>query len=161
MKVGKILGASHVTVEHPSDDAHTLRLGNLAKKNGIFIGYHGHEQQTPTLWDTALEQSEFNALNLDLGHYVAAGNSEPLSIVSDKHNSIKSMHLKDRQTPAHDKGNLVWGSGDTPIAEALQLMRDQKYKFPGTVELEYKIPEGSNAVEEVKKCLAYCEKALT
>lgn len=160
MKVGKILGASHVTVEHPSDDAVTARLGTFGKKQGIYIGYHGHEQQTPTLWDNALEQSEFNALNLDLGHYVAAGNTEPLAIVKAKHDRIKSMHLKDRQTPEHEKGNLVWSSGDTPIAEALQLMRDEKYKFPGTVELEYEIPEGSNAVEEVKKCIAYCEQAL-
>ncbi len=160
MKVGKILGASHVTVEHPSDDAHTMRLGALAKKNGIYVGYHGHEQQTPTLWDTALEQSEYNALNLDLGHYVAAGNSKPLEIIIAKHNRIKSMHLKDRQTPAHDKGNLSWGQGDTPIAQALQLMRNNKYTFPATVELEYDVPEGSNAVEEVKKCLAFCEQAL-
>lgn len=160
MKVGKTLGASHVTVEHPSDDAVTARLGSFAKKHGIYIGYHGHEQQTPTLWDTALKQSEFNALNLDLGHYVAAGNSEPLAIVQAKHERIKSMHLKDRQTPEHDRGNLVWGSGDTPIAEALRMMRDKKYKFPGTIELEYDISEGSSAVEEVKKCLAYCEQAL-
>jgi len=160
MKVGKVLGASHVTVEHPSDDAHTMRLGKLAKKNGIFVGYHGHEQQTPSLWDTALEQSEYNALNLDLGHYVAAGNSKPLEIIIAKHDRIKSMHLKDRQTPEHEKGNLSWGQGDTPIAQALQLMRNNKYNYPATVELEYKVPEGSNAVEEVKKCLAFCEQAL-
>jgi len=160
MKAGKMLGASHVTVEHPSDDAHTMRLGALAKKNGIYIGYHGHEQQTPTLWDTALEQSEFNALNLDLGHYVAAGNDKPLDILKVKHDHIKSMHLKDRQTPENNKGNVSWGQGDTPIAEALKLMRDEKYAFPGTIELEYEVPEGSNAVEEVKKCLEYCEQAL-
>ncbi len=160
MKVGKILGASHVTVEHPSDDAHTMRLGALAKKNGIYVGYHGHEQQTPTLWDTALEQSEYNALNLDLGHYVAAGNSKPLEIIIAKHDRIKSMHLKDRQTPERDKGNLSWGQGDTPLAEALQLMRNNKYNYPATIELEYKVPEGSNAVNEVKKCLEFCEQAL-
>lgn len=160
MKVGKTLGASHVTVEHPSDVAVTARLGTFAKKHDIYMGYHGHEQQTPTLWDIALEQSKFNALNLDLGHYVAAGNAEPLAIVQAKHDRIKSMHLKDRQSPDHDKGNLIWGSGDTPIAAALQLMRDEKYQFPGTIELEYEIPEGSNPVEEVKKCLAYCEVAL-
>ncbi|MCP4977313.1 MAG: sugar phosphate isomerase/epimerase, partial [Maribacter sp.] len=153
MKTAKVLGASHVTVEHPSDDAHTLRLGTFAKKHGIYVGYHGHEQQTPTLWDTALEQSEFNALNLDLGHYVAAGNVKPLDIIRAKHDHIKSMHLKDRQTPESGKGNLPWGQGETPIAGALQLMRDEKYKFPGTIELEYKVPEASNAVEEVKKCL--------
>ena len=160
MQTAKILGASHVTVEHPSDDAHTLRLGALAKKHGVYVGYHGHEQQTPTLWDTALEQSEYNALNLDLGHYVAAGNTKPLDIIKTKHDRIKSMHLKDRQTPSNGRGNLVWGQGDTPIGQALQLMRDQKYRFPGTIELEYKVPEDSNAVEEVKKCLTFCEQAL-
>ncbi|MBX2846466.1 MAG: sugar phosphate isomerase/epimerase [Saprospiraceae bacterium] len=160
MKVGKLLGASHVTVEHPSDDAHTMRLGTLAKKNGILVGYHGHEQQTPTLWDTALDQSEHNALNLDLGHYVAAGNSKPLEIIIAKHNRIQSMHLKDRQTPENGKGNLSWGQGDTPIAQALQLMRNNTYTFPATVELEYKVPEGSTAVSEVQKCLAFCEQAL-
>ncbi|EAR02411.1 sugar phosphate isomerase/epimerase family protein [Maribacter sp. HTCC2170] len=161
MKTAKILGANHVTVEHPSDDAHTLRLGSFAKKHGIYVGYHGHEQQTPTLWDTALEQSEYNALNLDLGHYVAAGNEKPLDILKAKNDRIKSMHLKDRQTPENGKHNLSWGNGDTPIADALQLIRDNKYTFPGTIELEYKIPEGSNAVEEVKKCLDYCKSALT
>lgn len=71
------------------------------------------------------------------------------------------MHIKDRQTPAHGKGNLAWGQGDTPIADVLKLMRDQKYKFPATIEYEYKTPEGSNPIEEVKKCLEFCKKALT
>ena len=161
MKAGKILGASHITVEHPSDDDHTQRLGMFAKKHGMYVGYHGHEQQTPTLWDTALKQSEYNALNLDLGHYVAAGNDKPLDIIKSKHNRIQSMHLKDRQTPENEKGNLPWGKGDTPIAGALQLMRDKKYTFPGTIELEYEVPKESNAIEEVKKCLEFCERALT
>ncbi len=161
MRAGKALGASHVTVEHPSDDALTKRLGAMATKHKMCIGYHGHEQQTPTLWDTALEQSKYNMLNLDLGHFVAAGNSEPLAIIKAKHDRIKSMHLKDRQTPAHGKGNVLWGTGDTPIKEALQMISTNKYKFPGTVELEYNIPEGSNAVAEVQKCLEYCRKALS
>jgi sugar phosphate isomerase/epimerase len=70
------------------------------------------------------------------------------------------MHIKDRQNKEHGKANLVWGSGDTPIAEALRTMRDKKYKFPATIELEYKIPEGSNSVMEVKKCLDFAKKAL-
>ena len=49
----------------------------------------------------------------------------------------------------------------TPIADVLKLMRDQKYKFPATIEYEYKTPEGSNPIEEVKKCLEYCKKALS
>ena len=160
MQAAKALGASHVTLEHPSDDAHTKRLGKIAKKHKIYVAYHGHEQQTPTFWDTALKQSKYNALNLDIGHYVAAGNPEPLEIVKAKHDSIKSMHVKDRETPAHGKENQPWGEGDTPITEVLQLMRNNKYNFPATIELEYQIPEDSDAIKEVAKCLEYCRSAL-
>lgn len=160
MQVAKTLGASHVTLEHPSDDAHTKKLGALAEKHGVNVAYHGHEQQTPTFWDTALEQSDYNALNLDLGHFVAAGNPAPLEIIKSKHAHIKSMHIKDRQSKENGKENLVWGQGNTPIQEALQLMRDNKYSFPATIELEYEIPENSDAITEVKKCLAYCNAAL-
>ena len=70
------------------------------------------------------------------------------------------MHLKDRQTPEHGKGNLEWGKGDTPIVEVLKLIRDQKYKFPVTIELEYPVPQGASPVKEVQKCLEYCRKVL-
>ena len=78
MRAAKALGASHVTLEHPSDDQHTLRLGKIAQQENIFVAYHGHTQQTPTFWDVALKQSTHNAMNIDIGHYVAAGNTEPL-----------------------------------------------------------------------------------
>ncbi|MBC3787524.1 sugar phosphate isomerase/epimerase family protein [Spirosoma utsteinense] len=161
LKAAKLMGANQVTLEHPSNDAHTLRLGKMAEKQGMRVGYHGHEQQTPTFWDTALAQSPGNAINFDLGHYIAAGNLDPLVFLRQKHDRLVSMHIKDRQTSDHGKGNLPWGQGDTPLKQVLQLMRDQKYTFPATVELEYQIPAGSNAVAEVKKCVAYCRTALS
>ncbi len=161
LRAAKTLGANQVTLEHPANDAHTLRLGTLAQKQGIKVGYHGHEQQTPTFWDTALAQSPANALNFDLGHYLAAGQPDPLALIRQKHTRIVSMHIKDRQTPAHGKGNLPWGQGDTPLTDVLKLMREQKYTFPATVELEYQIPAGSNAVAEVKKCVAFCRNILS
>jgi len=160
MRAAKALGATHVTVEHPADDARTLKLGTMARQNGIRIGYHGHEQQTPTFWDTAIKQSPGNAINLDLGHFVAAGNTDPLGFIREKHEHIVSMHTKDRTTPAHGRGNLPWGTGDTPIADALKLIRDNKYNFPATIELEYQVPEGSDPVKEVKKCVEYCKNVL-
>ncbi|UTA69154.1 MULTISPECIES: sugar phosphate isomerase/epimerase [Emticicia] len=161
MRAAKALGANQVTLEHPSNDEHTLKLGTIAQKVGVKVGYHGHEQQTYTFWDTALAQSPANSLNLDLGHFVAAGNPNPLDIIKQKHDRIVSMHIKDRQTPAHGKGNVVWGQGDTPIKEALNLIRVNKYKFPATIELEYKVPEGSTPVAEVKKCLEFCKNSLS
>ncbi len=159
-RAAKALGASHVTVELPEDAAHSKRLGEFAAKNKIYMAYHGHEQQTPTAWDVALKQSDYNAMNLDLGHYIAAGNPSPFDLINAKHDHIMSMHIKDRQTPENGKKNLPWGEGDTPIAEVLQLMRDKKYKFPATIELEYRVPEGSDAVKEVAKCMEYCKNAL-
>lgn len=160
MKAAKALGASHVTLEHPSNDAHTLRLGKLGQKHKMSVAYHGHEQETFTFWDTALDQSKRNALNLDAGHYIAAGNSDLIPLIEKQHNHILSMHTKDRQTPANGKGNLPWGTGDTPIPELLNLISKNNYKFPATIELEYQIPEGSDAVKEVRKCVEFCEKIL-
>ncbi len=157
----KALGASHITLEHPSDDDFTRKLGTMAKKHKVFVGYHGHTQQTPEFWDTALDQAKYNAMNIDIGHYVAAGHGgDALGIIQRKHKHIKSMHLKDRMTPEHDQLNVAWGTGDTPLDKVLQLMRDNKYKFPGTIELEYNVPEDSDPIQEVKNCLAYCRKAL-
>ncbi len=70
------------------------------------------------------------------------------------------MHIKDRQTAEHGKGNLAWGKGDTPLIPVLKLMREQKYTFPAVVELEYQVPAGSSSVAEVKKCLDFCRGAL-
>lgn len=161
MRAAKALGANQVTVEHPANDAHTLKLGQMAQKHGIRVGYHGHEQQTPTFWDTALAQSPGNAMNFDLGHYVAAGQPDPLALIRQKHTRISSMHIKDRQGPANGKGNLPWGKGDTPLQQVLKLMREEKYTFPATVELEYQVPAGSTSVAEVKKCVEFCRNILS
>jgi len=161
IRAAKALGASHITLEHPSDDQQTKKLGTMAAKHKMYVAYHGHLQQTPTLWDTALQQSNYNALNLDVGHYVAAGNPSVIDLINARHDRIMSMHIKDRQSLANGQKNQPWGKGDTPITEILQTMHKNKYRFPATAELEYKIPSGSDAVQEVTKCVDYCKSALT
>ncbi|MGZ3763892.1 MAG: sugar phosphate isomerase/epimerase family protein [Mucilaginibacter sp.] len=156
---GKALGVTHVTVELPTDDALTKRLGDFATKHKIYVGYHAHTQATPTLWDTALSQSEYNAINLDIGHYTSGTSSSPIPFIEKNHARIMSMHLKDRKY--HDGPNQPWGQGDTPIAEVLQLIKKNKYKFPATIEFEYDIPAGSDAVKEVIKCREFAVKALS
>jgi hypothetical protein len=39
-------------------------------------------------------------------------------------------------------------------------MRKNRRKFPASIELEYSVPEGSDPVKEVKKCVEYCKAAL-
>ncbi|MFI5140577.1 MAG: sugar phosphate isomerase/epimerase family protein [Sphingobacteriales bacterium] len=158
-EAARALGCSHVTVELPTDDAQTQRLGDLAEKHNMMVGYHAHTQATPTLWDTALSQSEHNGINLDIGHYTAGTSSSPVDFILKNHKRILSMHLKDRKF--HDGPNMPWGQGDTPIKEVLQLMKKNGYKFPATIEQEYKIPEGSDAVKEVKICREFAKNALS
>lgn len=158
-RAARALGASHTTVELPGNGSHTKRLGDIAARNKVYVGYHGHLQQTFTAWDEALSQSKYNALNFDMGHYVAAG-FDPIPLIEAKHKHILSMHTKDRKSKANGGANMPWGQGDTPIVEVLQLMRRNKYKFPATIELEYDIPAGSDAVKETAKCVEYARKAL-
>ena len=39
-------------------------------------------------------------------------------------------------------------------------MQKNSYDFTATIELEYRIPEGSNVVKEVIKCMDYCKAVL-
>jgi sugar phosphate isomerase/epimerase len=68
--------------------------------------------------------------------------------------------MKDRTTPEHGQKNLPWGTGDTPLAALLQIVKKNKWSMPATIELEYDVPAGSDAVQEVRKCLDYCRRAL-
>lgn len=164
MRAAKVLGATSVTVELPTDPAQTQRLGDLGAKNKVYMGYHNHTQATDTLWDVALAQSPYNSINFDCGHYLAAGGKNTketlMAFLEAKHDRISTMHLKDRTTPEHGAGNLEWGKGDTPIKEMLLLIKNKKYKFPVSIELEYEVPAGSDAVKEVAKCVEFAKKIL-
>ncbi len=158
--VADTLGANHVTLELSTDTAFTKRLGDFAAKKHMRVAYHAHTQATMTAWDTVLEQSEGNAINLDCGHFVAGTSESPIPLIRKHHERIASIHLKDRKKAIDGGANLPWGQGETPIKEILSLMRDEKYKFPASIELEYQIPQGSDAVVEVEKCVQFCKNAL-
>ena len=107
--------------------------------------------------------SKYIGVNLDIGHFTSAG-YDPLTFIPEIHDRITNIHLKDSFKP--DKCGVLqgptqpWGLGQTPIKEVLQMMRKNKYKFPANIELEYRIPEGSDSVAEVAKCYEFCKKAL-
>jgi sugar phosphate isomerase/epimerase len=165
LKAAKALGAKSVTVELPTDVKHAKRLGDLGQKHGIYIGYHAHTQATDTAWDDALSQSPFNSMNLDCGHYIAAGGANTketlLALIERKHDRITSMHIKDRQNKERGGNNMPWGKGDTPLKEILTLLKEKKYAIPATIELEYDVPAGSDAVKEVKICMEYAKAILS
>jgi sugar phosphate isomerase/epimerase len=163
--VAEALGANHVTLELPAGPTavETLkRLGSWGERKKIYVAYHTHAQGSMTAFDTAFAVSKGNMANVDLGHFVAGGNrgGTPMDFLNKYHARISSVHLKDRTSPANCAQNLAWGTGETPLKEILQLMRRNRWTFPGSIEQEYQIPEGSDAVKEVKKCVEYCRAAL-
>ena len=156
--IAKALGAVGITTER--NEFLARRVAPFAEKHKIWVAFHNHTNNVPVIdkTDPILEIGEFIGLNLDIGHYVAGTKGQsPIPVLEKYHDRILNLHLKDRTA---EGGNLPWGQGQTPIKEVLQLMRKEKWTFPANIELEYAIPEGSDAVKEVAKCVQYCREAL-
>jgi sugar phosphate isomerase/epimerase len=161
--LAKIAGASAISCEIPL--SHTKRLGEFGTRHKMMIGYHGHTDVTspeafgrPESWETAMSYSKYNGINLDIGHFVAGNSKSPIPFLTKYHDRVTHIHVKDRKT--NNGGNVPFGQGDTPIVETLKLMQKEKWKFPGIVEFEYKVPEGSTQMAELAKCVEYCKNAL-
>ena len=165
--VAETLGANHVTMELPTDDALLKRVAEYAAKRKLRIAFHTHGQGGASGFDKVLSASPYTALNFDVGHYYGVNGESPVPLVEKYHDRIASLHLKDRKGPGtpdpSGRGggpNMPWGQGETPLKDVLQSMRKNKYKFPASIEYEYQTPEGSDVLTEVKKCVEYCKKAL-
>jgi len=155
--VAKALGAKGITRELSEQAAR--RLGPIADRHKIWIGFHNHTQLRPDTYDgPILSYGRYLGINLDVGHYVAGTNESPIPLIQKHHDRILSLHLKDRKV--NNGPNMPFGQGDTPVALILQLMKREKWTFPADVELEYKIPQGSDAVTEVTRCVQFCREAL-
>ena len=156
-EAAKALGARGITRELSEQAA--ARLGPIADKHKIMIGFHNHTQLTPTTYDgPMLSHGKYLGINLDIGHYVAGTNHSPIPLIEKFHDRILSLHIKDRKV--NNGPNMPLGEGDTPVALVLQLMKRNKLTFPADIELEYSIPRDSDAVKEVTRCVQFCKRAL-
>ena len=156
-RVAKALGASGITRELSEEAAR--KLGPFADKHEIMIGFHNHTQMTSKTYEgPILSYGKYLGINFDIGHYVAGTSESPIPIIQKYHDRILSLHLKDRKF--NDGPNMPFGQGDTPVALILQLMKREKWTFPADIELEYRVPEGSDAVAEVTKCVQFCKESL-
>ena len=102
--------------------------------------------------------SNYHGANVDIGHFIAGNGVSPINFIKQHHNRITNLHIKDRKLK--NGPNMPWGQGDTPIREVLQLMKDQQYGFMATIEMEHPVPEGSNTMAELAKCIQFCKDAL-
>ena len=113
------------------------------------------EFATPDDFAAALKGTQMIAINLDIGHFVAA-NFDPLDYLDEHHARIVSLHIKDRKR--NEGPNMPFGEGDTPITAVLQRLRDRNWDIPAQIEYEY---QGSDTNTEVQRCYDYCRNALS
>ncbi len=138
------------------------RLKPFAEKYKIKPAWHTHAQvgdpnevATPESLQKLLDMSPYFMVNLDIGHFTA-GNNDAVAYIREHHDRITHIHVKDRK---RDNGpNVQWGTGDTPIKQCLQLIRDKHYPIYCIVEREFK--GTGTPLEETRKDLEYMEQAL-
>jgi sugar phosphate isomerase/epimerase len=161
--MAKSLGTKVLTAS--SNPSLSKRVDAFAKKFEIRVGMHNHAQggkpdefDGPKEFAQAMEgASPFICINLDIGHFVAAG-FDPVDYIQQHHSRIVTLHIKDRKKGMGPSSPTVkFGTGDTPIGEVLQLLKKKNYKIPANIEHEI---SGQPAMEGVRESLEYCRKAL-
>ena len=166
-QMAKALGVH--AISSSSTVSFARRVAPFADKHKMMWSGHGHDNvadpeefATPKSFETITSFSKYIGINLDIGHFTAAG-FDAVPYIKQVHERITNLHLKDRNKPTPGgprPGNVVWGQGDTPIKDVLLFMAKEKYKFPANIEFEYQVPQGSDVVTEVGKCFDYCKKVL-
>jgi sugar phosphate isomerase/epimerase len=136
------------------------KISEFAEKYQIMPAYHPHAQvQDPNEIATAesleklLAMSPLSRVNLDIGHFTA-GNQDAVAFIKKHHDRVTHLHVKDRRR--NGGPNVRLGTGDTPIRECLQLIRDNKWDIICALEREFR-GEGSSVDEQMdymRQCLA-------
>jgi sugar phosphate isomerase/epimerase len=156
--LAKALGGRAISTEISHNEAELKRLGEFADRHQFMVGYHGHATTKPEHWEAAFALAKYNGANVDLGHFVAGNNTSPVPFITKYHDRVTHVHLKDRK---YNNGpNTPFGEGDTPIAEVLRLIRDNKWNIQGTIEFEYKVPPSSDRMTEIARAIKFCRDAL-
>ena len=159
-EMARALGVEIITASSTLSAA--KRVAPFADKHKMIVAMHGHDNvrdpnqfATPESFAQAMALSKNFWVNLDIGHFFAAG-YDPVAYIEAHHDRITNLHIKDRKK---DHGeNTSWGEGDTPIKEVLHLLKSKKYDIPADIEFEY---QGADPVVEVRKCFQYCKEALS
>lgn len=162
-----LLGTSIMTTS--TEKAIVPKLDEWCNKYGVTIGLHNHwlgdkwfkgnKQQNfegPADWAEALKgRSKRIAINLDIGHFSAAG-YDPVAYFKEQKDRIVSLHVKDRDKDA-EHTYRHFGKGAVPIAQTLRAARDAGFKY--AVNIEYEMDE-QDPIDGVRESYTYLKDVL-
>ena len=151
--VCKTLGAKGITTEISDESAKRLQPFAAKHKSFIILHNHGQPGEPDFSFDHFLEYGPNVMLNLDVGHYFGATGIHPNELIERLHDRIVSLHVKDKTSNIGEKPNRnrPFGKGETPLPEIFRLIQKNNWPIYCDIELEYNVPEGSDAVKEVIK----------
>jgi sugar phosphate isomerase/epimerase len=159
-EMSKALGVKCITAS--ATVSVTKRVAPAAEKARMVVGMHGHDNlkdpnqfAKPESFEKAMSESKWIGVNLDIGHFTAAG-YDPIEFLKKYYDRIVTLHIKDRRK--NQGPNMPFGEGETDIKAVLQLLKAKKWKIPANIEYEYK--GESDPETEVRKCYEFCKKAL-
>jgi sugar phosphate isomerase/epimerase len=162
-RAAKALGAKGVCNE--IGEQACKRMGPIAEKHGMYAIFHQHFQPAEPgfSFEKFLAYSPANRINFDVGHYFGCTGLHPNGILEKLHDRIVSIHLKDKTGPKSTppNANTVWGKGEMPIADVLKLIQKNRWPINCDIELEYDIPQDSDAAREVSKCVQFAKAILS
>ena len=169
-RVCNAVGAMGVTVELNLPLAE--RVQPFAAKHGKYVIFHNHQQFANDQdfisaggYDAYLKY-ENSRFNFDCGWYFASTGRNPIEIVEKYHDRIASIHVKDFTGPRDGRTGTQtpWGQGEAPLKEFLLYIQSnagkQGWPVHCDIELEYTIPEGSDAVIETARCVDWARNVL-
>ena len=162
-----ILGAKVLTTscEKPIMD----KLDQGAQKYKVKVGIHNHwfgdpwfhgdrlaNFESPEDWAQAFKgRSEWLAINLDMGHFSAAGH-DPVAFFRENHRRIVSVHVKDRGADAKHT-DAHFGRGAAPIVAFCKAMKDVKFAYAANLEWEM---DEEDPTAGLRESFEYMKKAL-
>ena len=159
-ETARALGAEIVTASSTLSAAR--RVAPFAASHRTIVAMHNHsntsdpnEFATPDSLLAATTLSPWIRVNLDIGHFTAAG-YDAVAFLREHHALVTNLHVKDRRSNQGD--NVLWGTGDTPIRQVLALVKAERWPIHAHIEYEHR--GAGSPVDEVKACYAFVRAAL-
>ena len=157
-EMARAMGAAIITASTTLDVAR--RMAPAADRHRMVVALYGGPGQDPDSLArpdnlaAAVRLSQYFKVNLEIGDGPTPG-FDAVTYLREHHASVRTLRLQERRRNGEP---TVWGHGEAPIREALQLVKQSGWPIHAYVNYDYAGRAG--AIDEVKKCLAYATQAL-
>ena len=140
----------------PLSIAGPRRLAPVARRHGVVLSFAGGPMAGVSELGRLVDTDDEVVVSVDISSWRPDGTSSLLTFLDQHAHRVSHLRLSDTR----DGAAVTFGSGEAPIREVLQAMRDHGWRFPALVVTEPSRDDGTWETE-VADALAYCRTVLT